>query len=111
MTAISSSSCMLFMRMDEDPILHVIQAAAALHVIQGPREDSGFLSDVNPGVRMAARMYNYCQKYHPKTKVMVSGLRKAKGGAISVTPLASNSLCHMAGSMCGQANMIVLYGV
>ncbi|KAK9916495.1 hypothetical protein WJX75_003327 [Coccomyxa subellipsoidea] len=45
---------------------------------KGPREDSGFLSDVNPGVRMAARMYNYCQKYHPKTKVMVSGLRKAK---------------------------------
>ncbi|CAL8466910.1 g6446 [Coccomyxa elongata] len=45
---------------------------------KGPREDSGFLSKVNPGVRMAARMYNYCQKYHPKTKVMVSGIRSTK---------------------------------
>ena len=51
--------------------------------LQGPREDSGFLSDVNPGVRMAARMYNYCQKYHPKTKVMVSGLRKAEGATLT----------------------------
>lgn len=51
--------------------------------MQGPREDSGFLSEVNPGVRMAARMYNYCQKYHPKTKVMVSGIRSTKGGALT----------------------------
>ena len=46
---------------------------------KGPREDAGFLSAVNPGVRMAARIYTYCQKYHPKTKVMVSGIRKATG--------------------------------
>jgi transaldolase len=55
---------------------------ASTDVRQGPREDTGFLSDVNPGVSMAARIYSYCAKYHPKTKVMVSGIRKATGAAL-----------------------------
>ena len=46
---------------------------------QGPREDTGFMSAVNPGVRMAERIYNFCKKYHPKTNVMVSGIRKPAG--------------------------------
>lgn len=47
--------------------------------MQGPREDTGFMSAVNPGVRMAERIYNFCKKYHPKTNVMVSGIRKPAG--------------------------------
>ena len=47
--------------------------------LQGPREDTGFMSGVNPGVRMAERIYNFCKKYHPKTNVMVSGVRKPAG--------------------------------
>ena len=50
-------------------------------LMQGPREDSGFMSGVNPGVRMAERIYNFCKKYHPKTNVMVSGIRKPAGKA------------------------------
>jgi len=50
-------------------------------LLQGPREDSGFLSAVNPGVRMAERIYNFCKKFHPKTNVMVSGVRKPAGSA------------------------------
>ena len=37
------------------------------------------MSGVNPGVRMAERIYNFCKKYHPKTNVMVSGVRKPAG--------------------------------
>ena len=37
------------------------------------------MSAVNPGVRMAERIYNFCKKYHPKTNVMVSGVRKPAG--------------------------------
>ena len=53
---------------------------------QGPREDSGFSSDVNPGIQLVERIYNYCAKLHPKTKVMVSGIRRKEGGA----PLTSH---------------------
>lgn len=43
---------------------------------KGPRSDGGSLfDDDNPGVQLAERIYNYCRKYHPKTKVMVAGLR------------------------------------
>ena len=37
------------------------------------------MSGVNPGVRMAERIYNFCKKYHAKTNVMVSGVRKPAG--------------------------------
>jgi len=43
---------------------------------KGPREDSGFSSDVNPGIQLVERIFNYCAKLHPKTKVMVSGIRR-----------------------------------
>ena len=62
---------------------------------KGPREDAGFLSAVNPGVRMAARIYTYCQKYHPKTKVMVSGIRKSTGAHAITLPATflGDALC------------------
>lgn len=41
----------------------------------GPREDSGFHSGIDTGIRLASQMYTYCKKYHPKTQVMASGLR------------------------------------
>ena len=47
---------------------------------QGPREDSGFASDTNPGIQLVERIYNYCAKLHPKTRVMVSGIRAKKVG-------------------------------
>jgi transaldolase len=43
---------------------------------KGPREDSGYSSDVHPGVQLVERIYNYCAQLHPKTKVMVSGIRR-----------------------------------
>lgn len=45
----------------------------------GPREDSGFSSAVNPGLLVTQRLYNYCQRYHPKTRVMAAGLRNKQG--------------------------------
>lgn len=41
----------------------------------GPREDSGFSTGVDTGVRLASQLYTYCKKYHPKTQIMASGLR------------------------------------
>jgi len=46
---------------------------------QGPREDSGFSSGVDTGVRLASQLYTYCKKFHPKTQVMASGLRTKDG--------------------------------
>ena len=47
---------------------------------QGPRQDGGSLFDNdNPGVQLAEQIYNYCGKYHPKTKVMVAGFRNKAG--------------------------------
>jgi hypothetical protein len=46
---------------------------------QGPREDTGFTSDTNPGISMVERIYNLCHQAFPKTKVMVSGIRKPEG--------------------------------
>lgn len=48
-------------------------------VLQGPREDSGFHSAVDPGVRLASQIYTYCKKFHPRTQVMASGLRTKDG--------------------------------
>lgn len=48
--------------------------------MQGPREDSGgFDVGDNPGIKLVERIYNYCQKLYPKTKVMVSGVRRKEG--------------------------------
>lgn len=43
----------------------------------GPREDSGFSSGVDTGIRLASELYGYIKKFHPKTQVMASGLRTA----------------------------------
>ena len=47
--------------------------------MQGPREDTGFKSDANPGIAMVERIYNLCHQAYPKTQVMVSGIRKPEG--------------------------------
>lgn len=50
----------------------------------GPREDSGCGSGVDPGVRLAADVYNYVHKRHAgKTAVMASGLR-SKADALAL---------------------------
>jgi hypothetical protein len=50
-----------------------------MRVPQGPREDSGFSSGVDTGIRLASELYGYIKKFHPKTQVMASGLRTADG--------------------------------
>lgn len=52
---------------------------SAVVSVQGPREDTGFMSDTNPGIAMVERIYNLCHQAYPKTKVMVSGIRKPEG--------------------------------
>jgi hypothetical protein len=52
-----------------------------LLLLQGPREDSGFSSGVDTGIRLASQLYGYIKKYHPKTQLMASGLRTADGEA------------------------------
>ena len=47
--------------------------------LQGPREDTGFTSRVDPGISLAMQLYQYAKKYHPKTMVMASGLRTKDG--------------------------------
>ena len=47
--------------------------------MQGPREDSGYSSDINPGIQLVERIFNYCSKLHSKTRVMVSGIRRKQG--------------------------------
>ena len=44
---------------------------------KGPREDSGSLgaSGYSPGIELAKRIWCYCRKFYPKTKVMISGIR------------------------------------
>ena len=41
----------------------------------GPREDAGFASDVDPGHDLVFRCYNYLHKFHPKTKLMAGDIR------------------------------------
>lgn len=50
--------------------------------LQGPREDSGARSSVDPGVRLVKQLYSYAKAYHPKTKIMASGIRTRDGEAI-----------------------------
>lgn len=53
------------------------QHPGAIRDPKGPREDSGgFDVGDNPGIKLVERIYNYCQKLYPKTKVMVSGVRR-----------------------------------
>lgn len=46
---------------------------------QGPREDSGFSSQVDPGLALLSELYTYTHKFHPQlTRIMASGLRTAE---------------------------------
>lgn len=42
---------------------------------RGPREDSGYKSDTNPGATLTQQLYNLSKKHYPKTLVMAAGLR------------------------------------
>ena len=44
-------------------------------MVKGPREDAGGASDIHPGRALVKKFYGYCKKHHPKTKIMVSGIR------------------------------------
>lgn len=46
---------------------------------KGPREDSGFKSEANPGTALTARLFNLARRHFPKTKVMAAGLRNKQG--------------------------------
>lgn len=61
------------------PCVSLFAAADVAAGAQGPREDSGFNSGVDTGVRLASQLYTYCKKFHPKTQVMASGLRTKDG--------------------------------
>ena len=57
---------------------------------KGPLEESyyGKQSDINPGVLLVQRLYNYVKCHHPKTLIMASGIRTKQGEvARSSTPL------------------------
>ncbi|GAX80172.1 hypothetical protein CEUSTIGMA_g7610.t1 [Chlamydomonas eustigma] len=41
----------------------------------GPRQDAAGQSSVDPGRLLVEQVYNYTKKFHPKTKVMASGIR------------------------------------
>jgi len=49
----------------------------------GPREDAGGISNVHPGRELVKKVYGYCRRHHPKTKIMVSGVR-TREDALSV---------------------------
>jgi len=52
----------------------------------GPREDAGYKSSVDPGVKLMAKVYNYVKSNHPKTQLMASGIRE-KAQAIQLAGL------------------------
>ena len=43
----------------------------------GPREDSGCVSAVDPGLALVTEMYNYIKQYHPRTRIMATAIRTA----------------------------------
>jgi hypothetical protein len=49
---------------------------------QGPREDSGFASRVDPGLQLVRRLYGYVKARHPKTQIMASGIRTKDGACV-----------------------------
>lgn len=73
---------------------------------KGPREDSGATSSENPGIRLAERIYAYVKQFHPKTRVMISGIRRKEGpvprappwGAFFSAPSTSDCRAPLSGS-------------
>ncbi len=60
-----------------------LKSPACIHLLlQGPLEESYFgkTSDVNPGLLLVERLYNYVKCNHPKTLIMASGIRTKEGG-------------------------------
>lgn len=49
--------------------------------MQGPLEESYFgkQSEINPGLLLVERLYDYVKSRHPKTLIMASGLRTKQG--------------------------------
>lgn len=54
--------------------------------LQGPRQDAGLVSDVDPGVVLMKKIYMYLKKYHPGSQLMASGLR-SKAQALNLAGL------------------------
>lgn len=52
------------------------QNPGAIRDPQGPREDTGFESDYDPGLALVKKAFNYTRCFHPKTRIMASGIRK-----------------------------------
>eukprot|EP00963_Diacronema_lutheri_P011354 scaffold1372_cov351-Pavlova_lutheri.AAC.11 len=52
------------------------QHPGAIRDPNGPREDSGFESEYDPGLALVKKAYNYTRCFHPKTRIMASGIRK-----------------------------------
>ena len=52
-------------------------------MVKGPREDAGGASGIHPGRELVKKFYGYCKRHHPKTKIMVSGIR-TREDALSV---------------------------
>lgn len=52
----------------------------------GPREDSGCISTVDPGVSLVEQMYNYVKQYHPSTRIMATAIR-TKDDAMALSGL------------------------
>ena len=48
--------------------------------MQGPREDSGFGSRMNPGIALVEKIYSYVERYHSASRVMATGIRHKSGG-------------------------------
>jgi hypothetical protein len=72
----------------------LITICARSAVLQGPREDSGFSSGVDTGIRLASELYGYIKKFHPKTQVMASGLRTADGALAGHGSLCCHWQCR-----------------
>lgn len=48
----------------------------AVRDVHGPREDSGFVSERDPGVDLVQKCYNFMHKHHPNgSKLMVGDIR------------------------------------
>ena len=47
--------------------------------VQGPREDSGSGSRVNPGIALVERIYSYVERFFPNSAIMATGIRHKSG--------------------------------
>eukprot|EP00210_Caulerpa_lentillifera_P002460 g2358.t1 len=51
------------------------QHPGAIRDPTGPREDAVRTDDIHPGYELVKKIFSYCKKQHPETRIMVSGVR------------------------------------